>query len=178
MHKYISLLRGINIGGRNIIKMEALRQSYANIGLSNVQSYIQSGNLTFESALDAATLSQQIKNVIAKDFGFDVPTLVKNAQDFANICAANPLTQAERDGSELHIVFLAEPNADDASMQQLAKLRHKTEELAWHPEAVFLFCPNGYHKSKLHNNYLEAQLKTVATTRNWRSCQKILDMLQ
>lgn len=182
MATYISLLRGINIGGRNIIKMEALRAAYLELGFGNVKSYIQSGNLVFSSdSSDCIALAAAIQTKIADTFGLQVPNLVLSAHDFKVILAANKIANddisKEINHAELHIVFLAEPAATPEKMGKIALLKQEEEALAWQENAIFIYCPNGYHKSKIHNNYIENQLKTAATTRNWRTCLKILQLI-
>jgi uncharacterized protein (DUF1697 family) len=178
MQTYISLLRGINIGGRNLIKMEQLRAAYAELGFTNIKSYIQSGNLIFDAPDTSlnADLATAIRAKIQAVWGFDIPTIVRTKAEIAEICAANPLVSAERNHSELHIVFLQEPKANDEAISAMLPLRRDSELLAYRADALFLYCPDGYHKSKIHNNYIEKQLATAATTRNWRTCTTILDL--
>jgi uncharacterized protein (DUF1697 family) len=182
MPTYISLLRGINIGGRNIIKMEALRAAYAELGFSNIKSYIQSGNLVFSSdSSNSLALAALIYDKIETTFGLKIPTLVLSADDFKSILVANTMAnESETDAknpSELHVIFLAEALASPEKIAAIALLKHEKEMFAWQANAIFIYCPDGYHKSKIHNNHIESQLKTAATTRNWRSCQKILELL-
>ena len=182
MPTYISLLRGINIGGRNIIKMEALRKAYLELGFGDVKSYIQSGNLVFTSeSRDCVALAAAIHAKIADTFGLQVPNLVISADDFKAILSANKMandeTSEEKNHSELHIIFLAEAAATPEKMAAIALLKQEKEALAWQKNAIFIYCPDGYHKSKIHNNYIENQLKTAATTRNWRTCQKISQLI-
>jgi uncharacterized protein (DUF1697 family) len=178
MQTYISLLRGINIGGRNLIKMEQLRAAYTELGFTAVRSYIQSGNLVFDAPVISQNtdLEAAIRAKIQQIWGFDIPTIVRTKAEIAEICAANPLVSDERNHSELHVVFLQEPKANDEAIGAMLPLRRESELLAHCPDALFLYCPDGYHKSKIHNNYIEKQLATAATTRNWRTCTTILDL--
>ena len=110
MQKYISLLRGINVGGNKKILMADLKLLYANIGLLNISTYIQSGNVFFETeSTDTALLAQNIENAIRAKYGFDVPVLVLNTRFLATITCENPfLTTAPPTAIEkLHVTTIA-----------------------------------------------------------------------
>src|SRR5271169_6803998 len=109
MSNYIAMLRGINVSGHNIIKMEQLRASFAALGFSNVKTYIQSGNVVFEAAKDSvAGLSKKIEQMILRDFGFSVPVLLKTAKEMEEIIKGNTLVKIPGiDQTRLHVTFLS-----------------------------------------------------------------------
>jgi uncharacterized protein (DUF1697 family) len=177
MTTYISILRGINLGGYRTIKMDALRQLMGELGCSNVKTYIQSGNVVFQSeATDEAVLAQKISEAITSKFGFDVPVLVRNAAEWAEILAKNPFSQENsKDEAFFHITFLAAaPMEENKEKVQAGKTQD--DDFCILDKAVYLYCPNGYSNSKLTNGFLENKLKTTATTRNWKTCKELLSM--
>ena len=179
MKTYISLLRGINVTGHNIIKMEVLRKIYENLGHHNVESYVQSGNVVFQSECNhekeiAENIAQKIKEV----FGFDVPVIVLSVEKLERIIRNNPfLKDAETDEAFFHITFLSE-KPKSFSVEIIEQKKQPNEHIAFADDAVYLYCPNGYGKTKLHNTFLESKLKVAATTRNWRTTRKLLEMAE
>src|SRR5712675_1522139 len=105
MPTYIAMLRGINVSGHKVIKMEALRASFAALRFSNIKTYVQSGNVIFEAAdSSVANLSEKIERRILRDFGFSVPVFLRTAKELEEIIKLNPfLTDAAIDHSKLHI---------------------------------------------------------------------------
>lgn len=179
MKTYISLLRGINVSGRNLIKMEALRALYENLGFSDVATYVQSGNVVFRAGEAAfETIAGQINRQIEKEFGFDVPVLVLDVGKLQRIAEANPYAaEPEKDPAFMHVTFLA--SAPDLSgSSKLSEKQVAGEEFFITDNAVYLYCPLGYGRTKLTNSYIESALKTSATTRNWKTTTELLKIAQ
>src|SRR5271156_6315414 len=109
MASYIAMLRGINVSGHKIIKMEQLRASFAALGFKSVETYIQSGNVVFEASNDsAASLSGKIERKILGDFGFEVPVCLKTSKEMEETCRRNPFLKAPAiDLTKLHVTFLS-----------------------------------------------------------------------
>lgn len=167
---YVALLRGINVSGKNSIRMPALRDSVSRLGLRGVQTYLQSGNIIFHTdQTDEATLAASIKARIAHDFGHEVAVLVISAEDLNLIANSNPLWP-KTGGEEtlFHCTFLFQPVPPD--IFQSLKLPAATGERALLVgKAVLLHCPHGYGRTKLNNSFFERVLGVPATTRNWRT---------
>lgn len=179
MNSYISMLRGINVSGQKKIKMEALKKSYESLNFQNVQTYIQSGNVVFQSnELDIKELTQLISSRIKQDFGFDVPLLVFTAEAYKKIIIENPFIQDETiDIKHLHVTFLSDlPIYNDLSLVE-NKIQ-QNESILLINKAIYIHAPNGYGQTKLTNNLLESKLKVSATTRNWKTCLKLLEMVE
>lgn len=179
MTTYISILRGINVSGQKLIKMDALRQSYENLGFHSVTTYVQSGNVVFTgNKAKPDELAQTITRQIEKDFGFDVPVIVLTIDSLKQIIGGNPfLKDKDKDTTFLHVTFLSsKPQKIDIKTIEEKKL--SGEEISISENAVFLYCPNGYGKSKLSNSFLEAKLKVGATTRNWKTTNELLKIAQ
>jgi uncharacterized protein (DUF1697 family) len=177
MSNYIAMLRGINVGGHCIIKMEQLRASFAALGFSNVKSYIQSGNVVFEATNDSAVnLPEKIAQMILRDFGFSVPVFLRTSKEMEEVIKRNPLLKLPGiDQSKLHVTFLAgePPKTAPASLQPLAA---KSEQFCVVGREIYLYCPDGYGITKLSNTAIEKKLSVGATTRNWKTVHTLLAM--
>lgn len=177
MPNYIALLRGINVSGQKKIKMADLRSHLSVLELNEVQTYIQSGNITFESpARPESHLASMIKGKIREAYGFEVPTLVIQAKELQHVAAANPFPEAaESDPARTLVTFLeAVPEAEAA--RAFTGLSFPDEHFELKGKAVYLHCPKGYGRAKLNNNFIERKLKVPATTRNWKTILKLLEM--
>ena len=175
---YIALLRGINVSGQKKIKMADLKAMFEALDYSNVQTYIQSGNVVFEAeTADTAELGRAIKAAIERAFSYDVPVLVLTGDMLGDIAQANPyLKRPEIDVSKLHITLLESSPAQGARHEVEAFAASLADELVIHDRAVYLHCPGGYGKTKLNNNFLERKLHVSATTRNLKTINALLDM--
>ena len=179
METYISMLRGINVSGQKLIKMEALKKAYEELQFKNVTTYIQSGNVIFQySSVESFELEQKISDQIQKKFGFEVPVLVLLPQELKEILNNNPFANdPKKDISFLHVTFLAsvpkEPN-----MEAISQKMAPGEEFSLVGRVVYLYCPNGYGKTKLTNTFLESKLKVGATTRNWKTSNLLFTMTE
>lgn len=181
MKPYLSLLRGINVGGHKKIKMQDLQSIYVDAGFTAVKTYIQSGNVVFLSnQSSAAQIEKTIQEKIKASIGYDVDVAVKTMQEWHDIVSNNPfiLNQTkEFDVSKLHITLLSE-QPDKQSIAMLNSLEKKNgEELHFFQQTIYQYHPNGYSRTKFHNTFFENKLKTSATTRNWRTTMKLQEMI-
>ncbi len=175
MTTYISILRGINVRGHKLIKMDALRKSYQDLGFQRITTYVQSGNVVFITQnAENGVLEQKISRQINDVFGFEVPAIVLPVDRLQQIVDANPfLGQPEKEKSFLHVTFLsAVPSGYDRELIEVSK--QGAEELLISEYAVYLYCPDGYGNSKLSNTFFEKKLKVAATTRNWKTTNELL----
>lgn len=166
----IALLRGINVSGQKAIRMAALQASLSALGLSDVRTYLQSGNVVFRAdKADAGRLAAAIRARIAQDFGHEVAVLVMTAAQLDQIANANPLwPKGGGDEKLFHCTFLFEPVAA-SRFKALQLPAAEGEQALLAGNAVLLHCPHGYGKTKLNNRYFERVLGVAATTRNWRT---------
>jgi uncharacterized protein (DUF1697 family) len=171
------MLRGINVSGKNIIKMEQLRASLAALGFGNIKTYVQSGNIIFQSSKASAdSLSKKIAGRILRDFECSVPVFLRTPTEMEEIINTNPLLKVPSvDHSKLHITFLAEAPPKTAS-EQLQPLVVKPEQFRIIGREIYLYCPNGYGNTKLSNTAIERKLSVGATTRNWNTANMLLAM--
>ena len=178
MPTYISLLRGINLGSRNQIKMPDLQALYTDLGFSEVQTYIQSGNVVFQSGKSAtASLERQLAAAIEQRFGFPVPVIVRTLDELKAVRDNNPFLRAEPGigEKELHVTFLGDAPAPDR-IEKLEAVPAGEDRFRLDGRDVYLHCPNGYGRTKLSNTVIENKLKVPATTRNWRTVCTLVEM--
>ena len=168
---YISLLRGINVSGKNKIKMSALADLYFNLGFSDVSTYIQSGNVVFHyTESDTNMLAKSIKNGIKEKLGLDIEVIVKSLSDLEYV--VNKIPFADK---RTYITFLSKP-PETIPYDELKKVKQDSESLAILNDVVYFLCPDGYGKTKLSNNFLEKQFGAAATTRNYKTVSKLLEL--
>ena len=178
MPTYIALLRGINVSGQKKIKMADLRTHLSELGYGNLQTYIQSGNIVFSSAEeDAAVLEGQIHEKIKEKYGFEVPVLVLQPEDFTAVLDRNPMQEERHDRKRLYVTFLASEPVPEKKAK-LSELDYSPEEYVLDGKVIYFFSPTGYGRAKMNNNFFEQKLKVKATTRNWNTVNKLLAMSQ
>jgi uncharacterized protein (DUF1697 family) len=174
---YISMLRGINVGGHNRIKMDQLRTSLEALGLAQVKTYIQSGNVVFKAAkISPAALSKKIENQILAQFGFPVSVISRRAEEIAATIENNPLlNQRGIDQEKLHVAFLSDAPAATA-LRKLADLTLAPDQSRALGKEVYLYFPNGVSNSSLWKHPLDRVLSVVTTTRNWKTVRTLHQM--
>ena len=176
MQTYIAILRGINVGGK-ILKMADLRYMIENMEFGNARTYIQSGNVFFQTERERPELLEQmIKEQIQKDFAIDVSVIILTPEKLERIIAANPFkNDINKELKFLHVTFL-QTKPGIYNQEAIESKKTGDEEIMFTDEAVYLYCPHGYGNSKLTNSLFEDNLKVVATTRNWRTTCKLLEL--
>jgi uncharacterized protein (DUF1697 family) len=177
MPVYISMLRGINVGPHKRMKMEKLRESLEALGLEQVKTYIQSGNVVFEAGkVSPAALCRQIEERILSDFGFSVDVISRTRDELNKVIQSNPLLQErDIDPLKLHVAFLSDaPTA--AAVKKLQALTLPPDRARCSGKEIYLYFPNGVSGSSLWKHPLERVLSVVTTTRNWNTVNKLYAM--
>lgn len=177
MPVYISLLRGINVGGNKPIKMDRLRASFEALGFERVETYIQSGNVVFKAGkISTSGLSRRIEENILADFGFPVPVVTRTAHEIHETLARNPfLKERGIDLERLHVMFLSDAPAP-AALKKLADLNIAPDRSLYLGKDIYLHLPNGTAKSLLMKTPLDRILAVTPTTRNWRTVNQLAQM--
>jgi uncharacterized protein (DUF1697 family) len=172
---YVAMLRGVNVGG-NSLKMQWLRGACEAMGLRDVRTYLQSGNIVFSSTLGAAKLAAMLKAAIDQQTRLPVPVIVRSAKEMAALVGACPFLKRKAiDASKLHVTFLGDvPKQPDIA--RLDKLAGARDEYRLEPREVFLHCPINYGETKLSNTGIEKALGVSATTRNWNTVTTLAAM--
>ncbi len=168
-HIFVALLRGINVGGKNKVSMPELRSLLESMGLENVASYVQSGNVVFRSAAgDARRLAAQIEQRVGDEFGVRPKVLMRTPAELDAIVGRNPYLSRASDLSKLHVVFLGgKTSAGKAA--ELDPKRSPPDEFSLDGREIYLHLPNGAARTKLTIDYFERRLGTDATARNWKT---------
>ncbi len=179
MPTYISLLRAINVGGRNPVKMAALRDLHGSLGLAPVQTLIQSGNVVFKAKeRNSKRLKQTLEDAIEKAFGHRPEVILRSTGQLRQIIQRNPWPElAKSDPGRLIVMFLS-GSPDQAAQQRLDEKHKGPEVIAYSGEELYLHYPAGMGRSKLTNVLIEKQLRTSGTARNWNTVTKLLDMAE
>lgn len=155
--------------------MAELRSMCENLGLKNVKTYIQSGNLIFNSDKQNFELENNLEKAITEQFGFDVPVIVRAEKELEISIRNNPFFDGNADINQLHLTFLKEkPNKEN--IEKARTCNYEPDEFKIDDKDAFIFCTGKYHKSKLTNNFFEKQLKVGATTRNWKTVLKLSEL--
>ncbi len=177
MNTFISMLRGINVSGQKKIRMVELQKLYKSLDLVNVRTYVQSGNVVFESSEpDPSKLAELIESQIEQAFGFQVVVFIRDADELRRIIESNPfLNPRNENPDKLHVTFLYRtPSA--SAWNTLNAPDSEADEFVPGEKEIFLFCPNGYGRTKLSNSFFERKLGVPATTRNWRTVNTLYAM--
>jgi len=177
MQTYISILRGINVSGQKKIQMTDLKALYENLKFKNVSTYIQSGNVIFKRKRQSdEVLAKKIQNAIYEKYSFEVPVIIRNVEELKNTIATNPFLKEKNINEEkLHITFL-EKLPDKAKVHIIKNIDYSPDKFIIIDKEIFLYCPNGYGITKLSNNFFENNLKVTATTRNWKTVNKLVEI--
>lgn len=178
MQVYVALLRGINVSGKNMIKMAELTALFESLGYKNVQTYVQSGNVVFESKDDdTVVISDKIEKALKSKYGYDVSVLSFIAKELKDIIKNNPLSKQDGISEEYLHVTLLKDTPDKDKLAKFTIIKDDNEIYIINGRTIYLYCPNGYGRTKLTNNIFEKKLGVSATTRNWKTISKLLEMI-
>jgi uncharacterized protein (DUF1697 family) len=173
----ISMLRGVNVGGHNLIKMDALRALYKSLGLQDSQTYVQSGNVVFRTKeRDLPRLARQIENEIERRLGFRPGVIFRTSSDLRDVIKKNPFSHRNLDPSKLLVTFLAIDPAP-AAREALLSIKPDPEELQVAGRELYMYFPDGIGHSKLPP-LLDRILKNSGTARNWNTVTRLLAMAE
>ncbi len=175
MKTYISMLRAINVSGQNKLPVIELKRLYQALNFANVETYIQSGNLVFDSDhQDPAYVTNLIEAELERAYGAKIAAFVRDEADFRRILSSNPfLTGRSESPSFLHVTFLYSIPRQSQWDQLKAPDDGSQDEFFPAIQEIFLFCPTGYGRTKLNNSFFERKLGMPATTRNWNTVQAL-----
>jgi uncharacterized protein (DUF1697 family) len=174
---YIAMLRGINVSGQKIVRMQDLRELCAVLGFRSIATYLQSGNIIFiDEKKPSFGLSKGIGEAILQEFGFSVPVFVKTSEEMKGVIEGNPfLKERGIDRSKLHVTFLSEA-VPQGALKNLERLSSKRDRFWVGGQQIYLYCPDGYGNTKFSNTALEKALSVTATTRNWKTVSTLFEM--
>ena len=175
MQTYVSMVRGINVGGKKV-KMNDLKELYKSLDFHDVKSYIQSGNIIFRTKnTKPSVLIDIIENKIDKVLDLDVKVLIRTKKELKNIINGNPFRN--EDINYLYVIFLS-----DIPSKKLIKdlnnnfdfnKKNESDKFCISEKEIYLYLPNGYGRTRFNNNFFEKKLGISATTRNFRTVNKL-----
>jgi uncharacterized protein (DUF1697 family) len=171
----VSLLRAINVGGRNLVRMEVLRALHEEIGLTDVKTYVQSGNVVFRTKLrDLKPLERKLEDALERKHGFRPPVIIRTADELRDAVARNPFAgRKEIEPAKLHIVFLAD-RPEPAGEAKMRAANRGPEEFYVSGRELYVYYPEGAGRSK----FTAAPLAVTGTARNWNTVTKLLEMAE
>jgi uncharacterized protein (DUF1697 family) len=171
--RHVSLLRGINVGGHNLISMARLRALYEALGCEDVETYLQSGNVVFRRTRDPAGVGRGVERAVKRELGLDIRVLDRTHAALATIVAADPFHGI--DPSRQFVMFLSgRPGREIA--RELDHVRLGPDEAVLIGEELHFHCPEGIGDSKLPGLLSEKRLGVAGTTRNWRTVTRLLEL--
>ena len=172
---YIALLRGINVSGHNMIKMDELKRVLEELGFTGIRTYIQSGNIIFGSEVDdPADLAARVAGKILTRFGFVVPVVILTIDEMKLVSLNNPfILNGNGNSDRMHVTFLSE-TPDRTKETKILEYNFPPDEFVIKGKEVYLYCPDGYGNTKLNNQFFESKLKVTTTTRNWKTVETLV----
>ncbi|WP_271405411.1 DUF1697 domain-containing protein [Tenacibaculum soleae] len=170
MKTYIVLLRGINVSGKNKLPMAELRELLNNLGFKNIETYIQSGNIILSSDETKVEVCKKVNKGIANKFGYDIPVLVRTPQEWKAVIDEYPFSIA----NEKIVAFTFLDKRTSETEIEIKGIKEDQYKIAG--DVVYLNCPSGFGKTKLTNNTIEKKLNVIATTRNYKTTLKLLEL--
>jgi uncharacterized protein (DUF1697 family) len=174
----LALLRGINVGGKNMLPMKDLGAMFLGAGCLNVRTYIQSGNVIFDADSDLAALIPGIITArIAERFGHRVPVIVRSAAQCADVLRNNPFIAEGVAEESLYVMYLAE-YPTPGCIEKLDPDRSPPDAFVLRGQEIYLRLPNGAARSKLTNQYFDTKLATISTARNWRTATTLCELMK
>lgn len=175
MASWIALLRGINVGGKNIVPMKSLAGIFESAGSSGVKTYIQSGNVVFDADIRSKRqFGEKLMDRLETQFGFRPIIVLLDATELGKVIAANPYPEAESEPKSLHLSFLADP-PDFSQLDGLEEFAATSESFSLVGNVLYLHAPDGIGRSKLAGK-IDKALGKIATARNWRTVTKLSEM--
>jgi len=178
MTVYVSMLRAVNVGGSSRIKMDALSRVYESLGLTDVRTLLQSGNVLFRSGLtDREALTKRIRQEIERQLGLTVEVILRTLAEITNIVQRGPVLSAKADKDKLLVMFLTSvpPPAAQAELRKWHASKELKEMLEIRGPEIYLYYPDGVGRSKLTNAVIESKLDTAGTARNWNTLVKLVE---
>ena len=174
MTRYVVLLRGVNLGPKRRVPMDRLRSVLEQAGYSRVGTLLQSGNVVLSSPVDPDRLERDVAALLGDTFGFEIPVVVRTAEELGAVVAADPFAGEITDPARYLVSFLsAEP--DPARMRVLESADLAPERVALRGREIYSWHPDGAGRSPLAGLLTERRLGVQVTARNWRTVTSLLE---
>ena len=176
----ISFLRGVNMAGHNKIKMTDLAALLRKLDFKDAETYIQSGNVIFtiQDNLTTKEIASIVEKAITRKFGYSVSAIVRTEKELREAIALNPfLSEKDFDPAKMAVLFLAEQPSSD-QIAKVANVDYPPDKFKIIGKEIFIYCPNGFGRTKLYTNFFENKMKVSGTARNWKTINTILEIAE
>jgi uncharacterized protein (DUF1697 family) len=180
MKVFISFLRGVNMAGHNSIKMKDLTELFVSMGFSDAVTYIQSGNVIFSDAnfRSHSEITAVIETAIYEKFGYNIPSMLRTRDELKEIILFNPYQNDENyDPSKAAVVLLHEP-PDHNQINKVLNIEYPPDRFLIKGSEIFIYCPNGFGRTKLYTNFFENKMGVVGTSRNAKTITAIFGITE
>jgi uncharacterized protein (DUF1697 family) len=177
---YISFLRGVNMVGHNSIKMTDLTELFIQIGLKDAKTFIQSGNVVFRDpgGISPSDLVVSIEKAILEKFSFVIPVMIRTNRELSDLLSSNPfLTETNFDPSKMAVLFLHD-EPTESQVQKVAGIDYPPDKFEIAGREIFIYCPNGFGRTKLYTNFFEKKMGVTGTGRNWKTITALLNIAE
>jgi len=177
MTRFVTLLRGVNVGKAKRVAMADLRSLLESLGYGGVRTLLNSGNAVFDGPTESpANHAQRIQAAMVRELGVEALVIVRSAKDMAAVVAGNKLAALATDPSRLLVAVASDPKAL-AALQLPARAEWGSDEVHVGKHAAYVWCANGILESKVAVALLKG-LARSGTTRNWSTVEKLHALLQ
>jgi uncharacterized protein (DUF1697 family) len=166
--------------GHNSMKMTDLADLYRKLGHKNITTYIQSGNVIFdcEKELPEPVLSAEIEDLILKKFSYKIPVMIRTVEEMRHLIMLNPfLPEARLNPEKMAVIFLHE-EATISQINNVIDIEYPPDKFQIIGREIYIFCPNGFGKTKLYTNFFENKMGVTGTARNWKTITKLLEIAE
>lgn len=179
MKTYLTLLCGINVSGQKKITMNELKRLFESLNYENIKTYIQSGNVVFsQDEIKEEEHVRLVEKKIAEKYGFEVTALLRSYPELVEIVECNPfINQRGISMDKLHVTFLAATPQPDYH-DKIKDFVYDSDQFILSGKEIYVYCPDGYGKTKLNNAFFEKKLHVKATTRNWKTINELLNKMK
>lgn len=176
----IAFLRGINMTGHNSVKMNDLTDLFVGLGFPSTETYIQSGNIIFgfDGTESFQDISLRIEKAMVERFNYIIPVMIRTVQEIKEIVSSNPFLKEENfDPAKMAVIFLHE-ECKSSQLQKVADIEYPPDKFKIAGREIFVYCPNGFGKTKLYTNFFEKKIGVTGTARNWKTVTTILNIAE
>jgi uncharacterized protein (DUF1697 family) len=168
------------MAGHNLIKMTELAKLFIDLGFGDAKTYIQSGNVIFsyEGDKSSSSLSDELEKAILNKFHLPISVMTRKKEDLINLAAFNPyLTEPDFDPSKMAVIFLHETPLD-FQIQKVSEVNFPPDKFIITGDEIFIYCPNGFGRTKLYTGFFEKKMNVKGTARNWKTITTILNLIE
>jgi uncharacterized protein (DUF1697 family) len=175
---YVAFLRGINVSGKNKILMSELSKVFLSLDFSDIMTYVQSGNVIFNSEeTENSLIKNKIESAIKSEFGYDILVIIKSQNELIEIYKSNPfINESNNNIEKLYITFL-ETIPENSLVNKFLQADFSPDKFLINGNVIYLNYADKYSDSKLITNFWESKLKVKASSRNWKTISSIFKLI-